>query len=133
MSSPSRVQAIIRDTVAICRLEGRLRVEIRKARDFVNKLWDESIIPQLCDYVRIPNKSPHFDPDWQEHGHMDTAVQLLEAVQEGRLPAEELSWLPELADTLEQTSVCGLGQVALNPILSMMRHFPEEVPGNGPR
>ena len=47
--------------------------------EFVNAAWDESIIPQLCDYIRIPNKSPHFDPDWDEHGHMEKAVRLLEA------------------------------------------------------
>ena len=53
-------------------------MEIRQAEQFVSGLWDESILPELCEYVRIPNKSPHFDPDWQKHGHMDRAVQLLE-------------------------------------------------------
>jgi len=45
---------------------------------FVNASWDESIIPQLCEYVKIPNKSPNFDPGWQEHGYMDEAVSMLE-------------------------------------------------------
>jgi formate dehydrogenase len=58
----------------------------------------------------------------------EKAVQLLEAVQGGQVGAEELAWLPQLAETLEQTAICGLGQVALNPILSMMTHFPEEMP-----
>jgi NADH:ubiquinone oxidoreductase subunit F (NADH-binding) len=60
----------------------------------------------------------------------DTAVQLLEGVQSGGTPATELSILPELGKTLEQTSICGLGQVALNPILSMMKQFPEAVPSH---
>jgi len=47
-----------------------------KVRDFVNTLWDESIIPQLVEYIRIPNKSPAFDPDWAKHGYMDQAVDL---------------------------------------------------------
>lgn len=47
-------------------------------RSFVDKLWDESIVPQLCDYVRIPNKSPLFDPDWAANGHMDRAADLME-------------------------------------------------------
>jgi acetylornithine deacetylase/succinyl-diaminopimelate desuccinylase-like protein len=45
---------------------------------FVDALWNESIIPSLIDYVRIPNKSPLFDPDWQAHGYMDQAVSLVQ-------------------------------------------------------
>ena len=58
----------------------------------------------------------------------EKAVQLLEEVSSGSASPAELAVLPELGETLEQTSICGLGQVALNPILSMMQHFPEEVP-----
>ncbi|MCH7820758.1 MAG: M20 family metallopeptidase [Proteobacteria bacterium] len=54
-------------------------MDIKKARSFVNNMWDTSIIPQLCDYIKIPNKSPLFDPDWEQHGHMEQAVQMLEA------------------------------------------------------
>jgi acetylornithine deacetylase/succinyl-diaminopimelate desuccinylase-like protein len=45
---------------------------------FVAERWDDSIIPALCDYIRIPNKSPAFDPHWQDHGHMRRAVELLD-------------------------------------------------------
>ena len=48
-----------------------------KIRSFVNQAWDDSIIPQLVEYVRIPNKSPLFDPDWEANGHMEAAVQLM--------------------------------------------------------
>lgn len=44
---------------------------------FINTLWDTSIIPTLMDYIRIPNKSPLFDPEWRQQGHMDKAVNLL--------------------------------------------------------
>jgi len=30
-----------------------------------------------------------------------------------------------LGETLKQTSICGLGQVALQPILSIIEQFPE--------
>ena len=50
-----------------------------RTEDFVNSMWDDSIIPELEDYIRIPNKSPAFDPDWETHGHMEKAVQQLEA------------------------------------------------------
>lgn len=39
-------------------------------------LWDSSIVPTLTSYIRIPAKSPHFDPDWAKHGHIDEAVEL---------------------------------------------------------
>ena len=44
---------------------------------YVEATWSDSIVPQLCDYVRIPNKSPLFDPAWEEHGHMERAIQLM--------------------------------------------------------
>ncbi len=47
--------------------------------DFVNEIWDSSIIPEISEYIRIPNKSPLFDPDWEKHGYMEQAVQMLEA------------------------------------------------------
>ena len=43
----------------------------------IESQWLKSIVPQLCDYVRIPNKSPLFDPEWEQHGHMEAAIQLL--------------------------------------------------------
>lgn len=45
-----------------------------KIRNSVSALWDEQIVPQLVEYIRIPNKSPMFDAQWAEHGFMDKAV-----------------------------------------------------------
>ena len=42
-------------------------------------LWDASIISELETYIRIPNESPLFDPDWAAHGHMDRAVEHIAA------------------------------------------------------
>ena len=44
---------------------------------FVDAEWNDDIIPALCDYIRIPNKSPAFDRDWLQHEHMDRAAELL--------------------------------------------------------
>ena len=44
---------------------------------FIDRLWSEEIVPTLIDYIKIPNKSPAFDPEWAAHGHMDKAVALL--------------------------------------------------------
>ncbi|OAX66563.1 peptidase M20 [Xanthomonas translucens pv. arrhenatheri] len=45
---------------------------------FLSAKWDDDIVPQLVDYIRIPNKSPMFDADWVAHGYMDDAVKLME-------------------------------------------------------
>ncbi|MGA2953914.1 MAG: M20 family metallopeptidase, partial [Caulobacteraceae bacterium] len=55
--------------------------------DFIGALWDEAVTPTLVDYIRIPNKSPAFDPDWVAHGHMERAVDLLASWASARLPA----------------------------------------------
>ncbi len=49
----------------------------RTTRAIVDQTWDDSIVPQLIEYVAIPNKSPMFDPDWAEHGYMEDAVTLM--------------------------------------------------------
>jgi acetylornithine deacetylase/succinyl-diaminopimelate desuccinylase-like protein len=46
-------------------------------RSFVDDQWQQSILPALAEYVRIPNKSPLFDPQWEENGHMERAAQLM--------------------------------------------------------
>ncbi len=53
-------------------------MDSKQTETFVNQMWDDSIIPELCEYIKVPNKSPMFDPDWEKHGHMDTAVTMLE-------------------------------------------------------
>ncbi len=50
----------------------------RNVQRYVDERWDRDIVPTLCEYVRIPNKSPAFDPEWESRGHMAAAVSLLE-------------------------------------------------------
>src|ERR1700761_7575488 len=57
-----------------------------RLQTFIDNLWDEAVVPTLVDYIRIPNKSPAFDPDWARAGHMDAAVKLLEGWARERLP-----------------------------------------------
>jgi len=54
-------------------------------------------------------------------------VGLLEDLVAGHGTREQLELLPLLGETLGLTSICGLGQVALNPILSVLEHFPQEI------
>jgi acetylornithine deacetylase/succinyl-diaminopimelate desuccinylase-like protein len=43
----------------------------------VDRQWQGSIIERLTAYVRIPNKSPMFDPEWEKHGYMEQAATLI--------------------------------------------------------
>ena len=40
----------------------------------VSRAWDDDIVAQLTDYIRIPAKSPMFDADWQKNGFLDTVM-----------------------------------------------------------
>ncbi|WP_225412882.1 M20 family metallopeptidase [Stigmatella hybrida] len=40
-------------------------------------IWEKEILPQLERYIRIPNKSPAFEPNWVAAGHMEEAVKLI--------------------------------------------------------
>ena len=45
-------------------------------RQLVDETWTSSIVPTLEQYIRIPNQSPLFDPDWKRNGYMNQAVAL---------------------------------------------------------
>lgn len=45
-----------------------------QALDHVSAAWDQDIVHRLTDYIRIPAKSPMFDPDWASAGLLDTVV-----------------------------------------------------------
>jgi acetylornithine deacetylase/succinyl-diaminopimelate desuccinylase-like protein len=44
---------------------------------YAARMWNDEIEPALHDFIRIPNLSPAFDPQWRDHGHMDAAVALV--------------------------------------------------------
>ena len=56
-------------------------------RTWVEQQYTDSIVPALIEYIRIPNKSPSFDPEWRAHGHMDRAVSLCADWARAHLPA----------------------------------------------
>ncbi len=49
------------------------------AQNFIDEKWNDEIVPELVEYIKIPNKSPHFDPDWEAHGYMEDAIQQIYA------------------------------------------------------
>lgn len=42
--------------------------------EYIDQQWQDEIIPSLSDYIKIPNKSPYFDAQWQANGYMEEAA-----------------------------------------------------------
>jgi len=87
-----------------------------RLQEYLEKFWDDEIVPTLIEYIKIPNKSPAFDPDWEKSGHMqkvlDMAVEWVEKHKpvgsilhvekaEGKTPL----MLLEIPGTLEGTAL----------------------------
>src|SRR3954466_10666238 len=53
---------------------------------WVEQRFLQSIVPTLQKYIAIPNKSPAFDAQWKQAGHMDRAVELLASWAREALP-----------------------------------------------
>ncbi|TAN11016.1 MAG: M20/M25/M40 family metallo-hydrolase [Burkholderiaceae bacterium] len=44
------------------------------AKQQIDAKWDDDIVHRLTEYIRIPAKSPAFDPDWAKHGYIEQVV-----------------------------------------------------------
>jgi acetylornithine deacetylase/succinyl-diaminopimelate desuccinylase-like protein len=60
-------------------MSSHAQIDAAAAQAFVASAFDDSIVPTLAEYIRIPNKSPMFDPDWERSGHMAKAMDLIVA------------------------------------------------------
>src|ERR1041385_6314906 len=56
------------------------------ATKWVENLFQSSIVPTLVDYIKIPNKSVMFDPEWRAHGFMDKATEMFASWARSQLP-----------------------------------------------
>lgn len=52
----------------------QVAIDAAQTLDQVSRVWDDQIVPQLTDYIRIPAKSPMFDADWEANGLIDTVA-----------------------------------------------------------
>ena len=50
-----------------------------KSAERIARQWDREIVPQLVEYIRVPAKSPHFDPAWEANGHIEKVIRQAEA------------------------------------------------------
>jgi NADH-quinone oxidoreductase subunit F len=79
------------------------------ARSFLKFTCDESC--GKCIYCRIGTKR---------------MLEILERICEGQGKEEDLAELEELAVSVKDGSLCGLGQTAPNPVLTTLRYFKDE-------
>ena len=56
----------------------------------------------------------------------DHLVQILDTVLDGNGRSDTLDPVEDIAEAMELTSICGLGQAAAFPLTSSLRHFPDE-------
>lgn len=89
-------------------------VNSQTLQKFTNDFWDKEILPTLTEYITIPNKSVSFDPDWESHGHVDKAFNLVKTwlenhkipgsrIHTGRLPKLTPLFLIEIPGELPGT------------------------------
>jgi NADH-quinone oxidoreductase subunit F len=57
---------------------------------------------------------------------LDQALRLLNRITAGEATEKDVTDLEELAQMIKETSLCGLGQTAPNPVLTTLRHFRHE-------
>ena len=62
-------------------------LDVARTKRLVDQCWGDEIVPTLVEYIKIPNKSPAFDPDWAAHGYMDGALALFERWARAKLPS----------------------------------------------
>jgi len=53
-------------------------------------------------------------------------LEILNRIVEGKGSLEDLDTLEELSETIKDTSLCGLGQTAPNPVISTLKYFRDE-------
>lgn len=53
-------------------------------------------------------------------------LEILDKITEGKATMDDLDRLEKLANNIKETSLCGLGQTAPNPVLSTLRYFRDE-------
>jgi acetylornithine deacetylase/succinyl-diaminopimelate desuccinylase-like protein len=67
--------------------------------------WTQTILPTLENYIAVPALSPHFDAAWEEHGHLEAALQLL------------ISWARPVVDSLPGAELSVVRLPGRTPVL----------------
>ncbi len=82
---------------------------VEVARYFLNFTQNESC--GKCTFCRVGTKRMH---------------EILTRIVEGKGKMEDIDKLEELADMVKESSLCGLGQTAPNPVITTIKYFRDE-------
>ena len=94
MRRDRRTNPVCSDPVSNSRKSGVSQLDRDRLSAHADRAWTQSAEPALEDYIRIPNKSPMFDPQWAKNGYMEDAVGLMEKWARSKLPALNARNLP---------------------------------------
>ena len=51
--------------------------QAEQVRASIGAKWDAEVVPLMAEYIKIPNQSPHFDPDYATNGLQEQAMNML--------------------------------------------------------
>lgn len=57
-------------------------------RQFLDRFWEEEILPGLTAYIAVPNVSVMFDAEWEAHGYMEEALEMGRAFMQKHAPED---------------------------------------------
>jgi acetylornithine deacetylase/succinyl-diaminopimelate desuccinylase-like protein len=49
-------------------------LNVADLQPFVDRRWEDELLPRLIEYIKVPAKSPAFDPSWAAHGYLDAVI-----------------------------------------------------------
>lgn len=61
-----------------------MTLDLASSSDYIGLVWADELVARLEEYITIPALSPAFDPDWEQSGHLDRAVELVEGWMRAR-------------------------------------------------
>lgn len=75
-------------------------MDTSKLKDFIYSEFDKNAIPHIEDYIRIPNLSRSYDPEWATNGLLEKAAHFLETwVKAQNLNNLEINYVQEKGRT----------------------------------
>lgn len=52
-------------------------MDLIKIKDFIEQEFDNNAIPAISEYIKIPNLSRSYDPEWNTNGLLEKAAHFI--------------------------------------------------------